>query len=191
VPANTYLVPHGVDKDLRTLGEHSPYGPGIHAVAVGSMLFDPVFFELAAAACPQVQFHVIGSGYTPPAPPARPQAGNVHYYPRMAFAATIRYIRHASIGIAPYGGSSLPPYLADSSLKMLQYDYFCLPTVCPYGVTASYANRFGYEQGDAASIQQAIGLALAAPHQQTRRVLTWTEVTERLLAPRLYADTRI
>jgi len=184
---NSYYVPSGLDENLSELGEPSPLPSGTHAVSIGSMLFDPSFIEIASHAFPQVTFHVIGSGH-PRAPGYGP---NVVVYGDMKYADTIKYIKHASIGLAPYISDDVPVYLADSSLKMLQYDYFALPTVCPHSVTGAYPSRFGYTPGDAESIKTATVSALAAPHLRTRQILSWSGVVDRLLSPTDYDDTSI
>lgn len=185
---NLYYVPNGVDPDLDSIGDPSPYTtPGPHAVSVGSMLFDKAFFEFAGHAFPEVSFHVIGSGL-----PRQPgYADNVIVYPDMKYADTVRYIKHATIGIAPYVSSQVPNYLADSSLKLLQYDYFALPSVCPHTVVGSYSSRFGYTPGNNDSIRNALAGALAAPRIRTRECYTWEQVTARLIDPDRYPDTHI
>jgi 2-beta-glucuronyltransferase len=189
--ANVFVVPHGIESKLCSMGDPSPYADDpsetLHAVSVGSMLFDPQFFAIAGKAFPQVTFHVIGSGHTG----VGISSTNVKFYPRMPFVQTIQYIKHANIGIAPYCSNVLPAYLADSSLKMLQYDYFGIPTVCPYEVVGAHQGRCGYRPGSSTSIQRAIVRALGSVHQRTRPILTWAEVTDRLLQPTLYADTRV
>jgi 2-beta-glucuronyltransferase len=185
--ANVYISPHGIDLDIEKLADPSPYGDGEHAVSIGSMLFDPSFFELASHEFPEITFHVIGSGVGP-----RPGYGpNVKVYGHMKHAETLRYIKHATFGIAPYLSDNIPEYLADSSMKMLQYDFLALPTVCPREVMGSYRSRFGYTAGDRASIIAAINAARVAPHVRTRRCLSWSEVTDRLLDPDAFPDTAV
>lgn len=184
---NVYCVPNGLDDGIDALGEANPYGPGIHAVSIGSMLFDSSYFEVASHAFPEVTFHVIGSGH-----PRSPGYGkNVVVYGDMKYAETIGYMKHARFGIAPYVSEDVPVYLADSSLKMLQYDYFALPTVCPHSVTGQYPSRFGYQIGDPESIKAATGAALSAPHERTRQILNWNQLTDRLLNPENFSDTAI
>jgi 2-beta-glucuronyltransferase len=115
----------------------------------------------------------------------------VKVYDDMAYDRTIRYIKHARIGLAPYRGEHVSPYLTDSSMKMMQYDFFGLPTVCPESVTGEFNGRFGYVPGDTASILSAITRALNAPHIRTRHILSWAEVTDRQLEPQAYADTAL
>jgi 2-beta-glucuronyltransferase len=183
--ASTSFVPHGLDPSLDALGDPSPYDRGNHVVSVGSMLFDPEFFITASHAFPDLTFHVIGSGH----PRHARYGSNVLVYDHMPYDLTIRYIKHAHIGVAPYRGDPVPDYLADSSMKMMQYDFFGLPTVCPHSVTGDYGGRFGYTPGNAESIHAAISKALRAPHVRTRHILNWSEVTDRLLQPEDYADT--
>jgi 2-beta-glucuronyltransferase len=184
---NLYCVPHGLDANLAQMGDPSPYGAGRHAVSIGSMLFDPGFFEIASHAFPEIFFHVIGSGQA-----RLPGYGkNVMVSGDMAYAETIRYIKHADVGIAPYISDNVPVYLTDSSLKMLQYDFFALPTVCPQAVTGDFPSRFGYTPGHAESIIHAMRAALQAPHERLRPILNWAEVTDRLLNPARFPETKI
>jgi 2-beta-glucuronyltransferase len=85
----------------------------------------------------------------------------------------------------------VPAYLADSSMKMMQYDFFGLPMVCPESVVGAYSGRFGYTPGDPESIRLAIAQALDAPHRRTRTILSWSDVTDRLMQPQDFADTRL
>ena len=57
-----YFVPHGLDSSVLNSQHESPYGEGLNAVSVGSMLFDKSLFEIAAEAFPHITFHVIGGG---------------------------------------------------------------------------------------------------------------------------------
>jgi 2-beta-glucuronyltransferase len=185
--ARLFFIPHGIDPTLATQGDPSPYGSGTHAVSVGSMLFDPAFFAFASHRFPDIDFHIIGSGQ-----PRHPGYGrNVAVYDEMAHADTVRYIKHAHIGIAPYRAARLPDYLADTSMKLIQYDFFGLPAVCPAAVVGDYRSRFGYQPGDAASVVAAIRAALAAPRLSSRRHLSWVEVVDRVLDPVRFEDTRM
>lgn len=188
IPAtsNQYFVPHGIDHSIAEQADPSPYGEGLHAVSVGSMLFDPSFFQIASSLFPDITFHVIGSGHA-----EEHYADNVRVYAEMKFEDTLRYIKHANFGIAPYRAQTVPDYLADTSMKLMQYDFFGLPAVCPQAAVGSHAQRFGYEPGNSISIAAAIRGALAAPHQSTMRHLSWAEVVDRLLEPQRYADTRL
>ena len=190
IPSNHNLayVPQGIDHAVAEKADPSPYGPGIHAVSVGSMLFDPQFFVLASRRFPNIQFHVIGSGH-----PAHPDYGpNVHLYGEMPFAQTLPYIKHAQLGIAPYSSVNLPAYLRDTSMKLIQYAFFGVPAICPHFIAADYSNRFGYELGNEESIAMAINRALAPDvNIDSKSVLNWEQITERMLAPDQFSDTRM
>ena len=185
---NLAFVPHGIDHSVAEKADPSPYGPGIHAVSVGSMLFDPNFFVHAAKRFPNITFHIIGSGQA-----THPDYGdNVKIYGEMPFNKTLCYIKHADLGIAPYSSDNMPAYLRDTSMKLIQYDFFEIPAICPFYIAADYPNRFGYEIGNGDSIEHAIKRALnPVKPLVAQRVLSWSEVTERMLQPQLYRDTEM
>lgn len=185
---NLVFAPQGIDPSVEEKANPSPYGPGIHAVSVGSMLFDPDFFVIAAKRFPNIHFHIIGSCH-----PRHPGYGdNVSVYGEMPFDKTLPYIKHATLGIAPYSSVNLPAYLRDTSLKLTQYAFFGLPAICPHFIAADYTNRFGYEIGDEESIVAAISKALApATPIAKHTVLNWRQVTERMLAPHNFNDTGV
>jgi 2-beta-glucuronyltransferase len=182
----TYVVPLGVHPpDFADIGA-SPYAEGLNAVSVGSMLFDPSFFETASELFPDVTFHVIGSGHNgTPAP-------NVRWHPEMPFKETLPYIAHAAFGIAPYRQEAQSPYLAQSSLKLMQYEYLGIPGVCPHYAAGGRPSRFGYTPGDREEIREAVTAALAhAGHVAAKSILTWDEVIERMLSPADFPETRL
>jgi 2-beta-glucuronyltransferase len=185
---NLAFVPQGIDHSVGEKANPSPYGEGIHAVSVGSMLFDPQFFILAGKRFPDIHFHIIGSSQ-----PRHPEYGdNVTVYDEMPFAKTLPYIKHASLGIAPYSSVNLPAYLRDTSLKLTQYEFFGLPAICPHFIAADYPTRFGYDIGDADSIAQAVSRALDPQRPRSKRtVLDWNQVTQRMLAPKNFSDTEV
>ncbi len=185
---NLAFVPHGIDHSVAQQADPSPYPEGIHAVSVGSMLFDANFFVHAAQRFPQITFHIIGSGQA-----THPDYGeNVKIYGEMPFAKTLCYIKHADLGIAPYSSSNMPAYLRDTSMKLIQYDFFKIPAICPFFIAADYPNRFGYEIGKGDSIEYAIKRALnPVKPLVAQRVLSWGEVTERILQPQLFRDTEM
>jgi 2-beta-glucuronyltransferase len=180
-------VPHGIDPSIARDADPSPYESGLHAVSVGSMLFDRTFFEIAAPAFPAVTFHVIGAGAS-----AQGLSGpNLRVYPEMEYRRTLPFVKHAAFGVAPYSQARFPAYLVDTSMKLMQFAYFGTPAVCPHAAAGGRAGRFGYVQGDRASILAAVENALAAPRLPGGSVLTWAEATDRMLDPAAYADTRV
>lgn len=165
----------------------SPYLPGVRAaVSVGSMLFDTRFFQEVAPAFPDVAFHVIGCGLRFDAP------ANVTILDEMPFRDTLPYLRHAAVGLAPYHAAPGVEYLADSSLKLAQYEYLGLPAVCPDFAVGAIASRFGYAVDDATSMRSAFAAALARTGTiAPQHFPTWKEVGQRLLHPDAYPDTRL
>lgn len=182
-----YRAEFGIEpSDFTNVGP-SPYALDRQtAVSVGSMLFDASFFQMAAAAFPNVDFHVIGAGSRFDAP------ANVIQHNEMKFVDTLPYVKHATIGVAPYLPAPGVEYLAESSLKMAQYEYFALPAVCPEFAVGDVRSRFGYRPYDGASIADAMRQALAATGQVTPRTfLTWEQVADRVLTPQQYPQTFI
>jgi 2-beta-glucuronyltransferase len=185
---NLAFIPQGIDYSIADKADPSPYNEGINAVSIGSMLFDPHFFIIASHRFPNIHFHIIGSGH-----PQHPDYGkNVTVYGEMPFAKTLPYIKHAELGIAPYNSTNMPAYLRDTSLKLLQYDFFKLPSICPSFIAADYPNRFGYEIGDGDSIERAIKRALTPRESVShKQILSWSDVTDRMLAPKNFHDTAV
>jgi 2-beta-glucuronyltransferase len=120
-----FFVPHGINSADFESEAPNPYSASRNAVCVGSSFFDAGFFVHAASQFPDVEFHLIGTGVTAGFP------RNVRVHPEMAFNATIPYIKHATIGIAPYRDGPGCKYLSDTSMKLMQYDYLGIPAVCP------------------------------------------------------------
>jgi 2-beta-glucuronyltransferase len=175
IPA--YRVPHAIDPAALADAGPSPYGPGLHGVSVGSMLFDARFFEIAADLFPEITFHLIGAG----ASGKKLTRANISVHDEMPYRKTLPFIKHASFGVAPYAGERVVPYLADTSLKLMQYGVFGVPAVCPRVTVGGHAGRFGYEPGDAQSIAAAIRGALACPPFTPEPVLSWPAAVDRLL----------
>jgi len=180
-------APHGIDRSVAEARYANPYGLQRAAVSVGSMLFDAGFFTIAAAAFPEIEFHIIGAGKAA----SGLAAPNIILHPEMAFAATLPYLQHADFGVAPYLDTDTPMYLIDTSLKLRQFALFGSPAVCPLFAVGGTAGRFGYQPGDAGSIANAIRAALANQLPITTDARSWNEVVDRILAPADFADTRI
>ncbi len=170
------FIPHAIDCALFEREMRNPYAAGQHIVSVGSMLFDPSFFQLAAPAFPDVTFHVIG---------AKKQyefASNVRQYPETPFDETLPYLKYANAGVAPYRHGASSHYLADSSMKLGQYGYLGVPAICPHFAVGDYPGRFGYEPGDRNSVVSAVARALA-PGQPPIALPSrdWNDVTREIL----------
>jgi 2-beta-glucuronyltransferase len=170
-----HYIPHGIDKARFEHIGPSPFAPGsVNAVSVGSMLFDPSFFETAGPLFPGITFHVIGSGYGGEGP------NNVRYYPEMAFEETLPFLKHSAFAIAPYG-PGVAPYLTHTSMKLMQYNYLGIPAVCPQVVAGRGLGRFGYDPERPETIMRAIENALENSTFVPRPHLDWKQVTERIV----------
>lgn len=174
-----FPIGFGIDKRAYANVGPSPYPVGQKTVvSVGSMLFDPTFFQLAAPHFPDLKFHIIGCGQSFDAP------ANVHIHSEMQFAATLPYVKHATIGVAPYEATLGADYLADTSLKLAQFEHFGLPAICPHFAVGSASNRIGYEPGNEQSIRNAIAEALSrAGHVEPREFPDWSEIATDVLRP--------
>lgn len=181
------LIPHGIDKSIAAQDYPNPYGARRACISVGSMLFDPQFFEIAAKQFPELDFYIIGAGNA-----ASQLAGpNIFVLPEMAFASTLPYLQHAAFGVAPYRDADTPRYLLDTSLKLRQFELFAIPAVCPYFALGDTPSRIGYQPGDAASIHAAITQALNYSSPIHLNALNWSDVVARILHPSSYGDVKI
>jgi len=181
------FVPHGINPADFAGDFGSPYSERLNAVSAGSGLFDPEFFVHAAPAFPDIEFHVIGSGAK------LKDRKNLRIYGEMPFKDTIRDIKNATLGIAPYRANSAAYYVCDTSMKLMQYDYVGIPAVCPHFAAGDNSNRFGYLPGDPRSIGTAINAALAARDRvrPRRQLATWDDIARRVMNPELFPDTRL
>lgn len=182
-----YKSSFGVDEDEYAKVGPSPYAPDEKvAVSVGSMLFDPTVFQLVPSHFPNVQFHVVGCGAEFDAP------RNVHIHAEMPFDRALAFVKHASIGIAAYAPVAGAEYLAESSLKLAQFEYFGLPAVCPEFAAGSSPSRFGYVPGDESSVHSAVAAALSmVGSTEPRSFPSWEEVALQLIEPARYGAARI
>ena len=182
----TFVVPQGVNaEDFAAVGPN-PYSGGVNAVTVGSMLFDASFFRHAAPRFPDIRFHLIGTGAPFDAP------ANVRFYDEMPFRTTLPYLKHADIGVAAYKPQANSGYLAQSSLKLMQFEYLGLPAICSGFAAGDSPHRFGYAPGDADGIERAMRRALAhGRFAGAPRFRSWEEIARRMLDPERYADTAI
>jgi 2-beta-glucuronyltransferase len=151
------------------------------------MLFDAKFFEIAASAFPNLTFHIIGGGKQAEAL----RGPNVFVLGETPFDETRAYIAHADAGIAAYRGDKVAPYLADTSLKLMQFGAYGLPSVCPYIAVGDHEGRFGYQPGNRPSIVSAIRAALAHGRFAGKVPPTWAEVTRQILNPSAYVAPSI
>ena len=181
-----YLASFGIDAaDFADIGP-SPYGARQVGVSVGSGLFDPDFFVRVAPLFPNIDFHVIGCGRTFAAPT------NVHIHPEMRFRDTLPWLAHATFGIAPYVYAVGAEYVAESSLKLAQFEVLGLPAVTAAFAVGGNPNRWGYRIGDTDSMRAAVAAALA--HAGTivpRHFPSWEDVARQVLEPERHGAIRL
>ncbi len=171
------IIPHGMDATVDSAMPPESYRDRINMISIGSMLFDPGFFEIAAAAFPDITFHILGGGRKA----NRLRATNIIVQGETAFEETLRYIQHADAGIAAYQGDKVAAYLADTSMKLLQFGAYGLPSVCPHLAVGDHPGRFGYTPGDRTSIVAAVQAALQCGRFVGPSPPAWAEVTRRIL----------
>jgi len=143
------------------------------------MLFDHQAVGVLLDAFPNVTFHAFGhlklEGLE-----SRP---NLRAHGEVAFASLVQYLHHADVGLAPYLDRPEAHYLAESSLKLIQYTYCQLPIVAPHFAKAGREHVIGYDPTDPASIKAALRSALAYDRStiDRSRVATWDDVITRML----------
>lgn len=181
-----YRAEFGVDSAEFSDAGPTPYTTACNVISVGSMLFDASFFQVVAPAFPDITFHVIGCGVKFSAPK------NVVIYDEMRFRDTLAYLKHATIGVAPYRPAPGSEYLAESSLKLAQFEYFGLPAICPDFAVGTNTTRVGYKVDDKDSMCKSVSLALEMVGKVPQRQFqSWEDVAARVLAPQDYPDTAI
>ena len=173
---------HGVDKNAYDQETRNPYLPGTrNCVFIGNSLFDDKFVNTVCDAFPDVHFHVIG--------PIRRNVRkpNLHYYGRMEYAESLKYLKFASVGL--YFIHHEKPAVMRSfgqSVKIIQYRYCMLPIVIPelYRKNCDSDEFFFYDPTNPASIVNAVQAALDAPHKPEWRATcrTWCQVADSILS---------
>ncbi len=167
------FIPHGVDTAKLQRTTTSPYDRPRNAVSVGSMLFDAEAIRQLAQAMPHYLFHMIGT-------PKAEFPDNVIQYGEMPFDKTLPYLQHADVGIAAYQRADSSAYLADSSLKLLQFKAMGLPAVCPDFAVGDHALRFGYVPEQPDDIVRAFTKA-ANSSRRAAPAKDWNDVAEELI----------
>jgi 2-beta-glucuronyltransferase len=174
---NAAVLPQGIDKELIDRDVPSPYEQGSkNAVSVGNMLFDEHAVRSIAEAAPDVTIHVFGARFQ------QPLLKNVIDHGEQPFARIVPYLRHADFGIAPYRMRPEDVYLAETSLKLLQYAYCRLPVLLPDLIPDHRGNLVGYDVRQEADWRGKVDQALAMPKADNFRdgILSWDEVAGQL-----------
>jgi len=171
------LVEHGIDRDAFDKVYSSPYTDGRQSiVSIGTMLNDDDLLTSLAETLSDCDIHVIGP---------RPRSNvpvNLIMHGRLPFERTIPFIQHADVGLAPYKWRPNSEYLAESSLKIKQYEYCGIPVVCPDFAVGRYSQRIGYRAGNLNSARDAINTALSVGRSPTGLgARGWDEITALIL----------
>jgi 2-beta-glucuronyltransferase len=172
--------PQGLHKTLFDVEVPCPFeSEGPHAVVAGDMMFDLESFEIMVKSFPGVTFHAYGRMNLE----SLRGATNLKHYGEVPFETVRDALLHADLGIAPYLDRPEVHYLAESSLKLVQYSYARLPIVAPYFCKGSREHVSGYIPRDASSIVESVETALRFDRATIDRstVLDWREVVTKML----------
>jgi|GEM_PF-1961262 len=173
---------HGVDKNAYDQESRNPYLPGTkNCVFIGNGLFDDKFINTVCDAFPEVQFHVIGPIHR------TVRKENLHYYGRMEYAESLKYLKFASVGL--YFIHHEKPAVMRSfgqSVKIIQYQYCMLPIVIPelYRNNCGSDEFFFYDPTNPESIFDSVREALNSPHKPSWRndCRSWCQVADSILS---------
>ncbi len=136
-------IPQGLNKADFDIGFPSPYEKGKNVVSIGDMLFDANAVAIMASHFTDWTFHIFGRNAR-----LNQSLPNVIEYGEHPIGELTKYIQHADIGIAPYRPAPNCEYLAQSSLKMIQYTYCQLPIVAPAFAANGRPHVLAYESAD-------------------------------------------
>ncbi|MEY2925978.1 MAG: hypothetical protein RL367_455 [Pseudomonadota bacterium] len=178
--AKSAWIPHGIDSGVFDRASQSPFDGGVNAVLAGDMMLDQAGLGVLARAFPGIRFHYFGR--TVLAAPALPP--NLTQWGEVPFDQLAAFIRHADVGLALYLHKPGLEYIAQSSLKAIQYRYCGLAIVTPHFATSSSGAFFGYDPGDANSMMAAMRRALDHQRGTDTRVgiLQWDAVVDQIIA---------
>lgn len=175
--AKARFIPHGLDKSAFDGVTVSPYGHRPNAVLAGDMMLDRALLCHLAARFPQVDFHYFGRALQDKSGPL-----NIHDHGEVPFRKLVPYIKHADVGLSLYRAHPTLDYLAQSSLKNMQYAYCGLPIVAPHFVCAGWAEVHGYDPADPDSACAAFAAALECGRVQgPPAIADWQEVARTIL----------
>lgn len=178
--AKKFYLPQGLEKELFDVTVPSPFiEKGPHGVVAGEMMFDLSSFGMMVRNFPDITFHAFGNMNLE----SLGNAANLRQYGEVPFESLRDYIVHADFGIAPYLDQPELHYLAESSLKLVQYTYSGLPILAPNFCKRDRAHVIGYEPGNETSINDAVKNVCKFDRENVDRsgVYDWREVTLQLL----------
>lgn len=169
----TKILPQAIDKAALDAAVASPYEAGTkNAVSIGNMLFDEAAVRAMAAVDRSVTYHVFGAGFSGEKP------DNAIVHGEKPFRDLVPFLRYADFGIAPYRMRVEDVYLAETSLKFLQYAYCRLPVLTPDLIPDGRGNLIGYAVDGETDWRGKVAAALALPKSETFRdgIMGWDEV---------------
>lgn len=174
--ARAALVRHGIDRRAFDRVSASPYSSGPNAVLIGDMMLDQPLLERLAGAFPDVRFHYFGR-----TPLAFPLRANLTAWGEQPFERLVPFVQHADVGLALYRRVPGLAYLAESSLKNLQYRYCGLPVVGPAFAMRGVPGALSYDPDCRESAADALRRALEKGRGPPEAVADWDEVAGELL----------
>jgi 2-beta-glucuronyltransferase len=171
----TVLIRHGLDKAQFAQSQANPFVRSGNAILIGDMMLDQVVLEALVRNFPEVDFHYFGR-----VPLKVSAAVNLHDHGEVPFSALVPYLQWADVGLSLYREVVGLEYLAESSLKNIQYSYCGVPIVAPRFVLTGQSHGYGYPSGDIAGAVSAMRLALAAGRRAvgSAAVDSWEDVAE-------------
>lgn len=178
-PLPSVFIPQGLSKADFDFETDNPYSSSKNAVSIGDMLFDGDAVSLLAERFPDWTFHLFGRNTRITA--IKP---NIIFYGERALTDIIPYLHHADVALAPYRQEAGNDYLAQSSLKMLQYTYCRLPVAAPVFAAGNRPHVAPYRPGDAQTIIRAFETAIKTDRISIERdgIYDWNEVIDRMLS---------
>lgn len=174
------FIPQGIDKSLFSEARQSPFPFGTkNGLVVGDMLFDQGAVAACAAANPDVYLHLFGISWH------GAHRDNVIIHGEVSFETLVPYLQHADFGFAPYTAGPDEVYLAESSLKLLQYATCLLPTLLPENIPGSRGNEVRYSVDREPDWNDVVNAALRMPRDPNWRegILDWADVASNILSP--------
>jgi 2-beta-glucuronyltransferase len=174
---NVFYIQQGIQKKLFNQSYPNPYKHDHNVISIGESHLDIKTLIILIELFPDWNFHIFGKNiYLPNYP-------NLTYYDEIDFKKVVPYIKYANLGLAIYHNDESVAYLADSSLKIIQYSYCKLPIVCPKNINNHQKNLFSYDPLDTHSIYSAFVKAKKFNKNgfDVKHILDWAEIGERVL----------
>lgn len=179
--SNVKFIPQGVNRALLSTPTVSPYPPmSRNLVVAGDMAFDALATRAIVEVLSDCTVHLFGRMATNSLG-TRP---NVIFHGEVPFHTLVPYLQHADVGIAPYQDRPNRNYLAESSLRQLQYIFCRLPIVIPgFAAPRPMPYHFLYDATRPSDAAKAARNALAFDRSaiQSDGILDWNEVVARVL----------